>query len=310
MSFKYKNVICEHCRKELGENDDVVICPVCGTPCHRECYLEHGGCPHESEHAEGYVWKSPNADEQVNDDNTKVCTRCGARNRPDAVSCQLCGAPFDLGFQRERIHESEYGDTEFDVDGVSSKEIAAYLGTSSRGFMPKFRALLQNGGGFRTWNLPAFFLGPFYFFYRRINKVGLILLAILAAVYVPNIIYTLEFFKAYYMPQVFGVTVEYSQQILKIFGPMATVSDVIRMALHVYCCVQANKFFLDRVLYDIKDMQVKFPAGERNQGYFQALSYRGKPAAMRAAIILLGMFALLYIAISVLLIPIMANVPV
>ena len=314
MSFKYANCKCDHCGKDFAQTDDIVVCPVCGEPQHRECYKQHGACSHESEHSTGYEWKQPIIEaSQTEDVPTKVCTRCGARNRIDAVSCQLCGAP--LVFERDDEREPfaagrNTGDIEFIVDGISSKEIEAYLGVSSRSFMPKFRMLLQSRGGITTWSVPAFFLGPFYFFYRRINKVGILLLALLALIYVPNIIYAFELFKAYYVPEIFGVTIEYSQEIIKIFAPLTNMSYFARMALHVYCCIFANRFFLDQVLVDIKDMRVKFPESDRNQGYLQALAYRGKPAMLRAVLIFLIMAALLYAVIFFMLLPIMPSLPV
>lgn len=314
MSFKYANCKCDHCGKDFAETDDIVVCPVCGEPQHRECYKQHNACSHENEHSSGYEWKSPvNENEKTEGEPTKVCTRCGARNRLDSVSCQLCGAP--LEFEKNDESETFAGErnssnAEFVVDGVSSKEIEAYLGDSLHSFMPKFKMLLQNRGGFTTWNLAAFFLGPFYFFYRRINKAGLILLAVLSLIYIPNIIYAFEFFKAYYVPEVFGITIEYSQQILKIFTPLANMSSFARIALHVYCCVFANRFFLDKVLKDIKDMRVKFPASDRNQGYFQALAYRGKPTLLRAVLIFIAMAALLYAVIFVMMIPVIPNLPI
>lgn len=316
MRFKYANCKCDHCGKDFAETDDIVICPVCGAPQHRECYKQSNCCSHEKDHAIGYEWKPPVLEKEKSEgEPTKVCIRCGARNRIDSVSCQLCGSPLEFESTGEGEGESQFakerntGDFEFVVDGISSKEIEAYLGASSYSFMPKFRRILQNHNGVTTWNIPAFLLGPFYFFYRRINKIGFILLALLALIYVPNIIYSFEFFKAYYVPELFGVTIGYSQQILRIFAPLANISFFARMALHVYCCVFANHFFLDKVLVDIKDMHIKFPTSDRNQGYLKALSYRGKPAALRAVIIFALMVAILYGTVFFMLLPVIPSLP-
>lgn len=34
----YKNEKCPVCNQEFKDGDDIVTCPVCGTPHHRECY--------------------------------------------------------------------------------------------------------------------------------------------------------------------------------------------------------------------------------------------------------------------------------
>ena len=41
---------CPVCNKNFTENDDVVVCPECGTPHHRECYKITGKCFNEGLH--------------------------------------------------------------------------------------------------------------------------------------------------------------------------------------------------------------------------------------------------------------------
>ena len=50
----YKNEKCPVCNQEFKDGDDIVTCPVCGTPHHRECYKKIGHCFNEDKHAEGY----------------------------------------------------------------------------------------------------------------------------------------------------------------------------------------------------------------------------------------------------------------
>ena len=38
----YKGCKCASCHKVLKEGDDIVICPECGAPYHRECYAAAG----------------------------------------------------------------------------------------------------------------------------------------------------------------------------------------------------------------------------------------------------------------------------
>ena len=49
----YKNEKCPVCNQEFKDGDDIVTCPVCGTPHHRECYKKIGHCFNEDKHAEG-----------------------------------------------------------------------------------------------------------------------------------------------------------------------------------------------------------------------------------------------------------------
>ena len=48
---------CPACGRNFDHDDDIVVCPVCGTPQHRACWDERGECVNASRHAEGYVWQ-------------------------------------------------------------------------------------------------------------------------------------------------------------------------------------------------------------------------------------------------------------
>ena len=50
MSLNTEGVTCVRCHAYLFPEDDVVYCPVCGAPHHRECYNELGHCALEEFH--------------------------------------------------------------------------------------------------------------------------------------------------------------------------------------------------------------------------------------------------------------------
>ena len=43
---KYYGCPCEGCSKPLTLQDDIVVCPDCGAPYHRDCYEKLGRCIH------------------------------------------------------------------------------------------------------------------------------------------------------------------------------------------------------------------------------------------------------------------------
>ena len=54
---RYTGIKCQHCGKAFQENDQVVVCPDCGAPYHRSCFVEMNGiCKFADKHAEGYSW--------------------------------------------------------------------------------------------------------------------------------------------------------------------------------------------------------------------------------------------------------------
>lgn len=101
--MNYENQPCPVCGKHLHEGDDVVVCPDCGTPEHRACWLEEGHCANAALHEQGYSWsvqsELPAERPAVNDkpspaeEEYKICIICGSENPSDFEICANCGAP-------------------------------------------------------------------------------------------------------------------------------------------------------------------------------------------------------------------------
>lgn len=98
--MNYENQSCPGCGKPFEDGDDIVVCPVCATPQHRECWMENGKCANDELHASGYVWEKGNtaghesAVEQENPD-VRICHVCNSENPSDALHCGNCGALFE-----------------------------------------------------------------------------------------------------------------------------------------------------------------------------------------------------------------------
>ncbi len=82
--------ICHHHFKL--EEDDIVVCPDCGTPYHRECYATLGHCKYKSAHAQNYEWKPPQMQKAPTE---TICKNCGEKNVKENVYCKDCGMPLD-----------------------------------------------------------------------------------------------------------------------------------------------------------------------------------------------------------------------
>ena len=53
----YENQKCPVCGVAFKSGDDIVTCPECGTPHHRQCYEKIGKCANASLHSTGFVYK-------------------------------------------------------------------------------------------------------------------------------------------------------------------------------------------------------------------------------------------------------------
>ena len=53
--YKYK---CPVCNKQFKEGDDIVVCPECGTPHHRECYEQEEHCFYQDKHSQNFSFEN------------------------------------------------------------------------------------------------------------------------------------------------------------------------------------------------------------------------------------------------------------
>ena len=61
---RFENKLCPACRSRFNEKADVVVCPVCGTPHHRICYLTNNKCALQDIHESGWTWDGMLPDEE------------------------------------------------------------------------------------------------------------------------------------------------------------------------------------------------------------------------------------------------------
>ena len=124
INIDYLGLKCGVCGKDFKEDDDVVVCPDCGTPSHRVCYKENKGCPNAEKHGSGFIFegfdeikksaqgvkdKKTNEDSEDGEDNENItfnagnfismrkeipCPHCGEYNKIEANYCNKCGAKF------------------------------------------------------------------------------------------------------------------------------------------------------------------------------------------------------------------------
>ena len=95
---------CPVCEKIFTADDDIVVCPDCGTPHHRSCYAAEKKCANEEYHSTGRKW------ERMNETKIRfrICPVCRFTNSPDDRNCRRCGTeisdirPVSENDQRER----------------------------------------------------------------------------------------------------------------------------------------------------------------------------------------------------------------
>ena len=157
--FIYKGVQCPICKKELTESDEITVCPRCGTPHHKHCYLEAGHCANESLHATGFIFSKPSVPEESEPTayasnevtpTNKVCSNCGFENSEDDTYCRNCGNRLTerSSFPYQPLPQGNTGiqplivNSMDKIDGIPVRDWLVYLGSS--GMQKVSRFILQN----------------------------------------------------------------------------------------------------------------------------------------------------------------------
>ena len=181
----YENIKCPVCGNAFAEGDDVVTCPDCGTPHHRECYQELGKCANKNLHGTDFVF---NREEEKDDNQSANQTDIGdyyiGENADNVQAAEIADEPVqqnnsDEGnnykippqvniprsFIAERINE--------EIDGTKVSDLMAVVSVNPFKFLPKFRKNKK-----LNWNWSAFIFGPYYFFFRKMHFQGIIIMAL------------------------------------------------------------------------------------------------------------------------------------
>lgn len=228
---KYKGSKCLICDNTFTENDDVVVCPQCGTPYHRECYAKENKCINTKLHEENKSWTAEK--DTVSDESPKKCPFCGNENNPHALICERCGRSFieRNSTQSSSQHASEEGsgqqnnafftfnpldkncglnpDEEI-AENVTVSDISDFVATSVPFYLLFFKKIKDTGRKISI-NIASILFPQIYFAYRKMLPMALLMVLIETLVSIPAVIiymksmtaslidmgYTLEFIRSF-----------------------------------------------------------------------------------------------------------------
>lgn len=219
MNQRYENSICSVCNEQFKADDDIVVCPVCGTPHHRECWKKYDCCINSPKHKDGYSWNDehpavkeeepivieiakpaelpdecPHCGEKIQtsmpfcpkcggplfSDDKALCVRCGALNEKSSSFCARCGSPL---IQSQKFNDAKTGtaiNPDDKIDDVTVAEMSTYIRFNSENYIPKFFRM-NRGRKKVSWNWGAFFFAPYWFFYRKMYSAGAVMMSLLVA---------------------------------------------------------------------------------------------------------------------------------
>ena len=198
--FDYTGCECKSCGKKFTSEDDIVVCPECGTPYHRECWKKEGSCINTELHESRKSWKEVNAEENT----AAKCKKCGNPLKEDQLFCDKCGAPTDFFFSQNGKPPEQSSDPAMEAldskmeniypfminfsdplcgfnpeekydDTVTVKDMGDYVGTNTHYYLPKFRNM-KNLNLKLSLNFPAMFFPELYYAYRKMPMAAVLAL--------------------------------------------------------------------------------------------------------------------------------------
>ncbi len=231
--YKYK---CPVCNNQFKEGDDIVVCPECGTPHHRECWEKENHCFYQDKHSDGFSFENDSsADTSANGNNENsdsevICKICGHPNDNTLFYCEHCGAPLlKDNTQQNNNANSPNSQTPPDFNGypfgqnpqngsipfiafdpmagfkadekiadnVTAGEVSKFVGKNTNYFMRVFGSILRTNKS--RFSFVSAILPGAYMLYRKMYAIGIFISVIVVALLAGTLIIqtTPQFTEAY-----------------------------------------------------------------------------------------------------------------
>lgn len=166
----FKNYFCPVCNNKFTDDDDVVVCPECGIPHHRDCYFSNGGCFNEEKH---------NSTENVSE----------AYKQDVAEEIEAIPVEPD-GFQDKKEEERNefFKNVSFNpsstplIGGKHGYLFEIAVGKNQRYYIPRFMLMDKFNRSF-NWNFFAFLFPLSWTLYRKMYKFAALIFAIYTLVF-------------------------------------------------------------------------------------------------------------------------------
>lgn len=185
MSLNIEGRKCVVCHAYLFEDDDVVFCPECGAPHHRDCYHSIGKCGLSELHGTDAEYKfvpteektevAPKTEEPVKE---RRCPVCNESVDPDAKFCPHCSTRLGgVEIQSHMLGFSFFNPDEEIDESVTAKEAAAVITVNSGRYINRFKSI-KEGKKF-SWNWAAFLVPHGWFAFRKMYLISALVTALM-----------------------------------------------------------------------------------------------------------------------------------
>lgn len=243
---EYTGKPCLICEKPFAEDDDIVVCPDCGTPYHRACWKETGRCVNTALHESGGSWiKLRHAEmekEHAAEKQAEEAEQAAARERngePAMINATLYdGVRLNPDDPTVGLDPNE----QMEGDGVTIGEVAEFVNTNRFYYLPLFRLMKRTGKRF-SFNLICLFFPELYFANRKMWAWTLISMLVNLSLNLPATMVYMHDQMQMALPV--DVTTE-------AFGRIYSVCGIVSLAASVLFCLFANFLYYRFTVRQIK----------------------------------------------------------
>ena len=285
--MKYKGEKCFYCNEVFNDNDDVVVCPKCGTPYHRECYKQAGSCINHHLHELGESWKG--TVEQPAEPEKPVI------NNNDNISDEQAEAFKEtLGFDLTKPFMGL--DTDEDFEGAKMNEIFAFVKTNTIYYIPLFKKMKSMGSKV-SFNLSSFLFPYFYFANRKMWLMALVSVFVTLFLQIPSFLISLSDNIAYglldesmvqYAQSVFHNLLTFIENNYHTIEIFAWACNIGIYAFRLAMCLFANWLYYRFTIKSINKLKFRFPDTARRMS---VISNAGGTNTLNIFLIALIIFA-------------------
>ena len=178
---------CPLCKQAFKESDDVVVCPDCGTPHHRECWLENGECLRVDKHGlnEPIEVEFKDVETEKDSDNTENNAQSIAyigdtNNEFNPENNESEPAQKIVQDIMDRLNNSTQ--EEVLIDNHKLSHFVAAIGKNQDYYVPRFMLFEKVKKAF-SWNIAGFFVPLAWTLYRKMYKLAALVFAMYMLVF-------------------------------------------------------------------------------------------------------------------------------
>lgn len=236
---------CAFCNAYLFEEDDVVYCPECGAPHHRECYLKVGACALKDKHGTAEQYTPPKVQETKQE------------HQEQNTNFEQNEIPFaKININMPKIDpEINLDDT---INGVSIRKLMSFIFVNPIRYIKNF--LKFSKGGRVSWNWLAFLFPAEWLFLRKqyISGFLAVILSIASEVFFLPLLYQVNDMSANFGNDPYNLVYNMMLSIDISSVPIylcATLGVLLDAATRILCGLFGDKLYYSHVFTKLEKLQ-------------------------------------------------------